>query len=234
MPQPSDSSMSQVTSSTKYSSSSINKKMFHGLKSRNSSTMILTNERIQNVVTVEDWKSLKNFMQPVTNWLGQNLEPEPWFYSEEYIPDDFEWDDAELPSPVLDKQQMCSLRFWLIANCMMLGVAMTIITFGLVIHGKITGSDFDSDEYETWRVYIYTLNVVAWTVICTAIHKIKNQMGAAIAYIDQYYKLIKFFETGDKSKAMTSMVTLPRVRELKVKAIKIRSKESMNKVKENV
>jgi len=191
--------------------------------------MILTNERIQNVMTVEDWKSLKNFMQPVTNWLGQSFEPEPWFYSEEYIPDDFEWDDAELPSPVLDKQQLCSLRFWLIANCMMLGIAMTIITFALIIHGRITGSDFDSDEYATWRVYIYTLNVVAWTVIATAIHKIRNQMGSAIAYIEQYYQLIQFFETGDKSKALTSMVTLPRVANLKIEAIKVRSKESVEK-----
>ena len=148
-------------------------------------------------------------------------------YSEEYIPDDFEWDTAELPSPVLDKQQLGSLRFWLIANCMMLGIAMTIITFALIIHGKITGGVIDSEEYATWRVYIYTLNVVAWTVIATAIHKIRNQMSAAIAYIEQYYQLIKFFETGDKSKALTSMVTLPRHTNLKIEAIKVRSKESV-------
>ena len=66
--------------SSKYPSRASVNKFYHGLKSRNSSTMILTNERIQNVMTVEDWKSLKNFMQPVKNWLGQSLEPEPWFY----------------------------------------------------------------------------------------------------------------------------------------------------------
>ena len=119
----------------------------HGLKSRNSSTMILTNEKIQNVMTVEDWKQLTSFMKPYKNFLGQSIEPEPWFYSEEFIPDDFEWDDAELPSPVLDRKQLKSLRFWLITNCMMLGIAMTVITSALFLHGKITGSDFDSDEY---------------------------------------------------------------------------------------
>ena len=103
---------------------------------------------------------------------------------------------------------------------------MTIITFALIFHGSVTESDFSSDEYATWRVYIYTLNVVAWTVISIAITKICNQMGAAIAYIEQYYQLIKFFETGDTNNAFTSMITLPRVEKLKIEAIKIKSKES--------
>merc|ERR1711972_445016 len=109
---------------------------------------------------------------------------------------------------------------------------MTVITFALIIHGKVTGSDFDSDEYKTWRIYIYTLNVVAWTVIWTAIHKIRNQMGAAIAFIDQYYQLIKFFETGGKENAMTSTVQLPKAKNLKIESIKIKSKDSV-RIKSN-